>query len=240
MEVKTFLVGGAVRDQMMGVDKVKDLDFSLEGFNSLEEMEAHLVAEGFDIHTVTASKFTVRVGIPAGHPLRARAKDADFVMCRREGPYSDGRRPDWVEPGDIWDDLARRDFTVNAMAINCDTDEFLDPHNGLEDLKNRTLRFVGNPLDRIMEDGLRVMRALRFHIVRDFTLSFDTWGVIDSVEAEQALLRDSVSVERIREELNKMLSHDTQRTIELLFSLEPTMREAIFKDGLRLEATLKG
>ena len=241
MKVKTFLVGGAVRDQKMGVDKIKDLDFSMEGFESLHEMEDHLVSEGFEIHTVTPDKFTIRVGIPKDNPLRARAKDADFVMCRKEGPYSDGRRPDWVESGTIFDDLARRDFTINAMAIDCDTDEFLDPHNGMEDLRNNTLRFVGDPLARITEDGLRIMRAFRFTIVRGFVMEPETLAAVTSFEAERALLNDSISVERIREELNKMLKHDTVGTLRFLHHfLPPSMFEVVFKDNLRLEATLKG
>ena len=239
-------VGGAVRDKFLGVDS-KDVDFVAipdDDINFLDASSAfaflctHLKAEGFKVFLETPEFFTVRAQVPDGHPLKKRTNVADFVLARKDGPSSDGRRPDFVLPGTLMDDLQRRDFTVNAMAIL--NDELIDPFGGREDLDNRLIRFVGNPNDRIAEDGLRVMRALRFLITKSgFTLERETFQAINSNFAAEMLMK--VSVERIREELEKMFSADSIGTMVVLlqfFSLN-SLQDAIFRDGLRLMPTLK-
>jgi len=237
--MKFWRVGGCNRDEILGIP-TKDVDFAVEA-NSFEEMVKELTRQGFVLHVIKEEFLTVRAGVPKDHPLYKETKDADFVICRSDSETSDGRRPEFVEPGTILTDLARRDFTVNAIAKDPETGEWLDPHNGIDDIHTRTLRFVGNPLDRINEDGLRVMRAFRFCVVRGFTMESETLAAVSSFEAERALLSDSVSSERIREELNKMLKHDTVATLKFLHHfLPPFMLNVIFKNNLRLEATLKG
>lgn len=199
--MRHYLVGGAVRDALLGVNS-KDLDYSVEA-PSFEAMRDWILSQGMKIF----------VDKPEFNIIRARngKEVADYVMCRKEGPYSDSRHPDWVKPGTIFDDLARRDFTVNAIAQDAETGELVDPWGGQQDLERSTLRAVGNATDRISEDPLRAFRALRFSITK---------GLLFDDELHTAL-RDrtiyakmtSVSTERIREELNKMFQHNSIESI---------------------------
>jgi tRNA nucleotidyltransferase (CCA-adding enzyme) len=236
-------VGGAVRDKFLGVDS-KDVDFvaiprNLEFHRSAEDAFNNLVRHlkwcGFKVFLETPEFFTVRAQVPEGHPLKQRTNVADFVLARKDGPSSDGRRPDFVLPGTLMDDLQRRDFTVNAMAIL--DDELIDPFGGREDLEKNLLRFVGNPTERIAEDGLRVMRALRFAATKNFDIDADTWDAINNDFAAEMLMK--VSVERIREELERMFLADTLWSLRVLNDINIEVQDAIFRDGLRLMPTLK-
>lgn len=236
-----FEVGGAVRDAFLGVDS-KDVDFTVvaTGFDTVDDaftaFLAHLDAEGFRVFESRPAFLTVRARVPEGHPLAARTDVADFVMARRDGVSSDGRRPDFVEAGSLADDLARRDFTVNAMAMTVDG-ALVDPHGGKDDLRAMTLRFVGDPMDRVREDGLRVLRAFRFMVTKGFTPTADTMAVLVSEEAAAMLGR--VSAERVRDEVDKMFTVDTLGTLALMADLPAHTREAMFRDGVRLAATMK-
>ena len=234
-------VGGAVRDKFLGVNS-KDVDFvavPTQKFDTADDafnaLVAHLKKTGFKIFLKTPKFFTVRAQVPYGNPLKKRTSVADFVIARKDGPSSDGRRPDFVLPGTLMDDLTRRDFTVNAMAMM--DGELIDPFGGHEDLKNNLLRFVGNPNDRIAEDGLRVMRALRFHITKGFDVDVETWNAVNSEFAAEMLMK--VSTERIREELDKMFFFNTVQSMETLSDVRRSLKRAIFRDGLRLMPTLK-
>ena len=235
-------VGGAVRDKFLGVDS-KDVDFvavPTQQFDTADDafnaLVAHLKETGFKVFLETPQFFTVRAQVPVwAFNLRERTTVADFVLARKDGPSSDGRRPDFVLPGTLMDDLTRRDFTVNAMAMM--NDELIDPFGGREDLDNNLLRFVGNPNDRIVEDGLRVMRALRFHITKGFDVDADTWDAVNSEFAAEMLMK--VSTERIREELDKMFLFNTVQSMETLSDVRRSLKRAIFRDGLRLQPTLK-
>ena len=234
-------VGGAVRDKFLGVNS-KDVDFvavPTQKFDTADDafnaLVAHLKETGFKIFLKTPQFFTVRAKVPYGNPLKKRTSVADFVIARKDGPSSDGRRPDFVLPGTLMDDLQRRDFTVNAMAMM--DDELIDPFGGREDLKNNLLRFVGNPNDRIAEDGLRVMRALRFHITKGFDVDVETWNAVNSEFAAEMLMK--VSTERIREELDKMFLFNTVQSMETLSDVRRSLKRAIFRDGLRLMPTLQ-
>ena len=234
-------VGGAVRDKFLGVNS-KDVDFvavPTQKFDTADDafnaLVAHLKKTGFKIFLKTPQFFTVRAKVPYDNPLKKRTSVADFVIARKDGPSSDGRRPDFVLPGTLMDDLTRRDFTVNAMAMM--DGELIDPFGGHEDLKNNLLRFVGNPNDRIAEDGLRVMRALRFHITKGFDVDVETWNAVNSEFAAEMLMK--VSTERIREELDKMFLFNTVQSMETLSDVRRSLKRAIFRDGLRLMPTLK-
>ena len=235
-------VGGAVRDKFLGVDS-KDVDFvavPTQQFDTADDafnaLVAHLKETGFKVFLETPQFFTVRAQVPVwAFNLRERTTVADFVLARKDGPSSDGRRPDFVLPGTLMDDLQRRDFTVNAMAIL--DGELIDPFGGREDLDNNLLRFVGNPNDRIVEDGLRVMRALRFHITKGFDVDADTWDAVNSEFAAEMLMK--VSTERIREELEKMFLFNTVQSMETLSDVRRSLKRAIFRDGLRLMPTMK-
>ena len=220
-----YLVGGAVRDSLLGL-RCKDYDYAVEA-PSFEAMEAWIVANGGTIFLSKPEFFTSRAKVP-GH-----VEAADYVLCRKEGDYHDGRRPDKVEIGTIYDDLARRDFTVNAMAINQKTKELIDPHGGRRDLEDRLLACVGNTFVRFGEDYLRMLRAMRFHITKGFQLSHEI----------QLALRDSATTfnltflaqHRIYEELSKCFAHDTAATLDFL-SRYATLSDRIFKRcGIQLE-----
>ena len=236
-------VGGAVRDKFLGLDS-KDVDFVAVPENADTFLNAdaafmflctHLKEQGFKVFLETPEFFTVRAQVPDGHPLKERTNVADFVLARKDGPSSDGRHPDFVLPGTLMDDLQRRDFTVNAMAIL--NGELVDPFGGQSDLESNLLRFVGDPTQRIAEDGLRVMRALRFMVVKGFDMDMDTWDAINSDFAAEMLTK--VSTERIREELEKMFFSNTLWSLHLMTELDPEVQNAIFRDGLRLMPTLK-
>jgi tRNA nucleotidyltransferase (CCA-adding enzyme) len=235
-------VGGCVRDELLGLH-TKDVDFAVvaeglaPGQDPFRFMVDHLVAEGFKVHQERPEFVTVRAGVPQGHPLRERTKDADFVLARRDGMSTDGRRPDFVEVGTLEDDLARRDFTVNALA-RAEDGTLVDPHGGQADLEARLLRFVGVPEDRVREDGLRVLRGLRFMVCKGLTPTVETWDVLNSQLAADML--GCVATERVRDELERMLAHDTLATLALLAELEDRVRVALFPEGLRLSATMKG
>jgi hypothetical protein len=113
----------------------------------------------------------------------------------------------------------------------------VDPFGGQADLQSMTLRFVGEPMDRIREDGLRTVRAFRFAVTKGMTIESRTWDAITSKEAADKLA--SVSKERMRDELEKMLREDTLGTMSLLAKLPDWTVKAMFPNGLRLSATLK-
>jgi tRNA nucleotidyltransferase (CCA-adding enzyme) len=167
-----FQVGGSVRDKLLGV-KSKDIDYAVE-CESFDAMREAILAKGGKIFVETPQYFTIRANVPV---LGA----TDYVLCRKDGAYSDGRRPDSVEVGTIFDDLARRDFTVNAIAIDTETGALIDPHGGAQDLTARVLRCVGNPVDRFNEDRLRIFRAARFSLTKGLTVHLDTFFAIADI-----------------------------------------------------------
>jgi tRNA nucleotidyltransferase (CCA-adding enzyme) len=236
-----FEVGGCVRDSLLGLSS-KDVDFSVvaqEGLfqdaaSAFAALEASLTEQGFKVFESRPEFLTIRAQVAPGHPLQARTKVADFVLARKDGPYSDGRRPDWVLPGTLHDDLGRRDFTSGAIA-KCVDGTLIDPFNGVQDIQDRKLRFVGNAQERVAEDGLRVLRGLRFEITKGFKMDDEAWQVCVSPFGAEMLSK--VSAERVREELNKMFRADTMASLSTLCSLPLWTREAIFRDGLRLDAT---
>jgi tRNA nucleotidyltransferase (CCA-adding enzyme) len=233
-QLRFWEVGGCVRDEMLGLP-VKDVDFAVEA-PSFSFMVDALKAQGFKVFQEREEFLTVRAGVPKDSPLRERTKDADFVMCRADGPSSDGRRPDFVTPGTVFDDLARRDFTVNAMA-RAEDGTLVDPFGGEQDLADRVLRFVGDPMARVTEDGLRVLRGFRFMVTKGLTPEAETARVLRSPEAAEML--GCVSVERVRDEVEKMFRFDTLTAMRLCASLPEVTQDAVFRDGLRLTSTLK-
>lgn len=231
-EVKFYEVGGAVRDSLLGVQS-KDIDLVCEA-PSFEVMVSAVEARGGKIYQPRPQYFTIRCKMP----YRGESRDVDVVLARKEGFYSDGRRPDSVQIGTIYNDLARRDFTVNAMARDEDGN-LLDPHDGREDLRNMRLRCVGNTRARFTEDSLRLCRAIRFHITRGFGLDDEIiWALRDW---ELCALLKNASIERVRDELVKCFAHDTLRTLSF-FDDYTGLRNVIFHKmtarGLWLTPTL--
>ncbi len=231
-DIRFFRVGGCVRDGLLGIP-TKDIDFSVEApsFEAMAEAVLARCTKVFldnDGNFIGHQFFTIRGIDPELGPV-------DFVLARKDGPSTDGRRPDFVEPGTILDDLARRDFTVNAMAL---TDEgvLLDPHSGLWDLNRSLIRFVGDPEDRLREDALRAFRALRFAITKSFWMADDT---ILAIAAMRPDAFDAVSTDRIRDELFKMFAKDTGESLKLLVLHFPALLDVALSRGLWLEPTTR-
>lgn len=241
MSFRIFRVGGTIRDELDGVPS-NDEDFTVvatdftNASSAFDAFVAHITEQGFRVFESRPEFLTVRARVPIGHPLAARTNVADFVLARKDGFSSDGRRPDFVEAGTLMDDLARRDFTINAMARD-ENDNLIDPFDGQTDLFMRSLRFVGDPQQRIAEDGLRVLRAFRFMVTKNVTPTADTWNALISPGASMMLSK--VATERIREELNKMFQHDTLAALDLMASLPNHTKRVMFSDNLWLKPTME-
>lgn len=224
--VKLYRVGGCVRDKILGI-KSKDIDFAVEA-KSFDEMRNHIISMGGKIFIEKPEYNTIRAHL--------NGEDADFVLCRKDGKYSDGRRPDSVEIGTIFDDLARRDFTMNAIAEDVETGELIDPFGGVNDIKENLIRCVGNAKDRFSEDSLRMLRAIRFAITKNFRLDYMIVGMLN--DEEMCAKLQNVSPERIREELNKCFDKSTYQTLAYLHKFE-FLEMFCFTRGLKLTTTMK-
>lgn len=195
---KTYLVGGAVRDEILGV-KPKDLDFVMMA-PSFQAMRDQLLSEGAQIFVEKPEYVTIR----CHHPLFGAA---DFACARKDGNYTDGRRPDEVFIAETLEqDLARRDFTIGAIAKDMESGQLFDPFNGQLDIKNKMVCCVGNPLRRFEEDRIRIFRAIRFCITKGF--AFEAATITAMVQAINSFDFDAISTERIKEELDKMFCAD--------------------------------
>ena len=240
---KFYEVGGKVRDEILGLvskdvdyvavpseDLLKDVSSAHTMFGVLEE---YLKSEGFEIFLVTSDCFTIRAKFPKDHKYQGVA---DFVMARKEVGYIPGTRQPMVVPGTLYDDLERRDFTLNALAKD-DDGKIIDFFNGMEDLKNGILK---TPLDcRVTfdDDPLRILRAIRFSITKGFKMSAKMALVIQYYNYLERM--PVVSTERIREELFKCFKHDTYETIQMLNEF-PTLKYYIFKNtSLWLKPTME-
>lgn len=233
-----YEVGGCVRDELLGLNP-KDIDYTVEA-ESFDHLSTWLRAHNFEVFLETPQYFTIRARfskhLTTFNGREVKGLTADFVLARKEGNYTDGRHPDEVVMGTIYDDLARRDFTVNAIAKG-HRGEYIDPWNGREDLAKGILRAVGFAEDRLHEDALRALRAIRFSVTKGFTLDAE---LSDALRSEWLPpLLGSVSAERRREELSKAFKADTLATLEALRLTSPAFMEAVFSDGLRLKPTLE-
>lgn len=185
-------VGGCVRDAVLGAEPH---DWDLATSATVDEMHRAFAAAGLPVHDTGAEHGTVTV-------VASDRGAYEVTTYRIDGDYSDGRHPDSVEfTDDIRKDLARRDLTINAMAWS-PADGVIDPFGGLADLRGGTIRCVGNPVDRLTEDPLRIMRALRFAARLGFAIDPRTSGAIHSLCGRLA----GVSGERRQKELAGILS----------------------------------
>lgn len=184
-----YLAGGAVRDMILGKEP-KDYDIA----TSAKPDQVIDVLEKAHIHFAEASKKygTIVVIFPEHETY-------EVTTFRKEGPYSDGRRPDFVEFVSDKQDALRRDFTINGLFYDSEKDEVIDYVDGQKDLKAQVIRFIGEPKKRIEEDHLRILRYVRLkHVLR-----FNGDPASDKAARESAKLIDHVSWERIRDEFHK-------------------------------------
>jgi tRNA nucleotidyltransferase/poly(A) polymerase len=239
-DIQKYLVGGAVRDALIG-KPTKDYDYTVvvPDAPTVEwawtGMRDHLIEEGYEIFLETPEYFTIRARFPKNHPNRKIT--ADFVLARKEGPYTDGRRPDWVAVGDLYDDLARRDFTVNALAQD-ETGRIIDVVGGKADLANRRLRAVGDPLERLKEDALRAFRAIRFAITKGFNIDRELMYAMKTLSVMDAL-EQNISAERIKDELHRCFAYDTVESLLFIYNNFPMYLGIIERKGIWLEPTMK-
>lgn len=185
---RVVVVGGSLRDLLLG-QSINDWDLATD--LTPDEMRR-------------AFPRTIEVGAKFGTLLvPLSGKVYEVTTFRHDADYSDFRHPDHVEfTRNLEEDLARRDFTVNAMAWDpAEPEHLVDPYGGQEDLHDRILRAVGDPRERLSEDALRILRAVRLAAQLDFEIEDETFRAM----GELAHLVDHLSGERIRDEINKLL-----------------------------------
>ena len=186
-------------------------------------LETWLLTAGYTVWLSTPSCFTIRAKFPDDH-IHAGIT-ADFVLARKEIGYKLGTRQPIVVPGSLYDDLERRDFTVNAMARDTDGNLF-DPFNGKKDIENKVLRTPLPCEQTFNDDPLRILRAIRFAITKNFAISAYIINTIYNYNYNEKM--NVVSEERIREELYKCFKYDSLKTLDWLRQF-PKLENYIFK-----------
>lgn len=204
-EIRIFEVGGSIRNEIIGIPP-NDRDFTVLA-PSYQYMKDYLVSRGATIYQERPQFVSIKAKLdPIG--------SVDFTLARQESFYTDGRHPDSVTPAHtIEQDLARRDFRMNAIAREVGTNTLIDPFNGQEDIAKKLIKCVDNTHDRFAEDKLRIFRALRFSCQLDFVLCHDICETIPHFASD---MFDSVSPERLQSELAKMFKSNTTRAVTLL------------------------
>ncbi len=186
---KAYLVGGAVRDIFLK-KQASDLDVATNATpQDVMRIFKFVVPTGFEHGTVT---------------VHFMNQEIEVTTFRTESGYSDGRHPDSINyAATIEEDLSRRDFTMNAIAVDLNSGKIIDPFKGRKDIKKKIIRTVGSPLERFKEDGLRPIRALRFASKLNFLIEKETFEAISNPIIHKKI--ESISIERFRDEFEKIL-----------------------------------
>lgn len=189
---EAYLVGGAVRDMILG-KTASDWDLTTNAKpEQVVKIFRRVIPTGIAHGTVT---------------VHFMGKEIEVTTYRSEGKYSDGRHPDSVSfDATLEEDLSRRDFTVNAIAASLADGKIEDPFDGRKDIERKIIRTVGKPYDRFMEDGLRPIRAIRFSSQLGFEIEKSTLEAIENPDVQEKI--KSISIERFRDELIKILKTD--------------------------------
>jgi len=186
---EAFVVGGAVRDAILGTNP-KDWDITTNA-------DVTAIQNSFEKHFDTGIKHGTITVLVDNNPI-------EITTYRIDGEYKDNRHPKSVQfTKNLSEDLKRRDFTINAMAYN-HKDGLVDLENGIDDLKNGIIRCVDNPNVRFNEDALRILRAIRFASRLNFKIETATF---DAIKKHKELLKN-ISAERIREEFLGIIMTD--------------------------------
>ncbi|QQO11404.1 CCA tRNA nucleotidyltransferase [Breznakiella homolactica] len=185
---QVYLVGGAVRDLLLGCYP-NDWDIATDARpEEVMAMFAKVIPTGIKHGTVT---------------IRFKGHSIESTTFRTESDYTDGRRPDTVRyAATIEEDLSRRDFTMNAIALRLPAGDTVDPYHGREDIMRRLIRCVGNPGERFCEDGLRPVRAVRFAAQLGFDIEDATLAAIPGALP----VTERVAPERIKDELSRIVT----------------------------------
>ena len=197
---EAYIVGGCVRDAL--------LDVTPHDYDITTSAPPHVVLDIFKDFKC------IETGIEHGTvSVLIDSNLYEITTYRIEGEYKDHRRPDSVDfTNKLEEDLKRRDFTINAMAYN-EKDNLIDLFGGKEDLKNKIIKTVGNPDDRFNEDGLRMIRAIRFSSKLNFLIEEETLQAIYN----NAQIIKNISLERITDEFTKIILSDKPENIVYLF-----------------------
>ena len=203
---EAYIVGGCVRDGILGRDP-EDWDITtIAKPDEIKRIFSHTVDTGIEHGTVT-------VLVPPEEVERG-IRSFEVTTYRIDGEYTDHRHPNAVSfTGSLEEDLARRDFTINAMAYHMERG-IIDPFHGQEDLDKKIVRAVGKAKDRFAEDALRMMRGIRFSAQLDFSLDEEAYLGIESLKESL----ENVSKERIAVELWKLLASAHPDKVEMFFS----------------------
>jgi tRNA nucleotidyltransferase (CCA-adding enzyme) len=221
---ESYLVGGCVRDLI--------IERTPKDFDITTNAKPEDIIKIFP-HTVYENNFgTVGVVCDLCETNENEPKPiVEVTPYRTESKYSDKRHPDTVSFSNVlYDDLKRRDFTINALALDINTLEIKDFYKGQVDIKDKVLRTVGNPDDRFTEDALRMLRAIRFSVELGFSVSYET---LESISKNKDLIKE-VSWERKRDEFIKMINSENPSLAIILLEqtglleyLIPELREGI-------------
>jgi len=184
---EAYWAGGCVRDMLLGTEPK---DFDIVTSATPDQIEDTL-------------KLTIPIGKQFGVILAVQNEhNFEVATFRSDSGYTDGRRPDAVTFTNAKQDAKRRDFTINGMFYDPIEDKVLDYIGGQKDLNAKLIRFIGDPHERILEDHLRILRAIRFKNELGFQYEPKTY---EALEKHSAIVIDKVSNERIAHEINKML-----------------------------------
>ncbi len=218
---EAFLVGGCVRDLIL-VREPKDWDITT---NALPDQIISLFSK-----TVYENDFGT-VAVLSEEIEDETLKKVEITPYRLESTYSDNRHPDKVSfSTKVEDDLKRRDFTINALAYSISDNRIIDLYQGLKDIKDKIIRTVGEPEKRFTEDGLRILRTIRFSCELDFSIEPETEKAI----FENRELLANISKERIRDEFTKIIMSKKpmyglilMKKLDLLQYIAPELLETI-------------
>ncbi len=231
---KVYIVGGPVRDMFLG-KATKDWDLATSATpDQIQKLFPESVYEN-QFGTVGVKTATLK-GEPRQDGRESENLKTEIVEVttfRSEGKYTDKRHPDEVKfAKTVEEDLKRRDFTMNAMALDVDSKEIVDPYDGRSDIEKKVVKAVGNAKERFEEDALRMMRAVRFYAELGFTIEEKTEEAIK----ESAKLLGFIAKERIRDEFVKIIMSDGNGAMNGVLKLEelglleyiiPELREGI-------------
>lgn len=193
-----YFAGGAVRDRLLG-QTPEDVDVATSA--SPEE-----VLGLFDRCEQVGRSFGVVL-------VKSDTKAIEVASFRLDGPYTDGRRPEWVRPATAEEDAGRRDFSVNGMFYDPIADKLIDHVGGLKDLEAGLIRAIGDPAQRFREDYLRMFRAVRFSLRLNFNIEDETWKQLKLLSGKV----EGLAAERVLDELTRILcAARAGRAIELL------------------------
>jgi tRNA nucleotidyltransferase (CCA-adding enzyme) len=187
---QNFLVGGCVRDFLLNktpkdYDIVTDIDYDI--------LVKIFSENGWKVRE-TGKKFLVIT-------ISRNGNQYEIANFRKDGIYLDGRRPESVDIGTLEEDSLRRDFTINAIYYNPHLDTYVDPTNGIKDIRANIIRFIGKPKDRINEDKLRIMRAYRLSTQLSFYIEVRS---LKECRKQFNSMLSEISSERIKNEIEKM------------------------------------